>query len=91
MSTLAFGDPSDEYRISGASTGRDGNLRSSVVRILQKDVVVGGDTLRKQCSVSLQITTPTAGFTSAELDSLAEDISTFLTASSVTRLMQGES
>lgn len=91
LDTLTFGDPSDEYRISGASLGRDKLLRASVTRLKQIDLVVGSETVRKQLTVTLAISTPSSGFTAAEIDSLAEDISVFLTSNTVTRLMQGES
>lgn len=90
-STVSFGSPSNEYRISGASVGRDKLLRANIVRVLEKDYTVGGVTERRRLTVALSITSPSAAFTSAEIDSLAEDISVFLTASTVTRLMQGES
>lgn len=90
-STVAFGSPTNEYRVNGATRGRDNLLRSSVVRVLEKDYTSGGVTERKRLIVSLSITSPSVAFTAAEIDSLAEDISVFLTASVVTRLMQGES
>lgn len=89
--TLSFGDPLNEYRIKGATESRDGLLRSTTTRVLQKDVTVEGETQRLQASVQLLIAVPQSGFTAAELDSLAEDISTFFTAGTITRLLQGES
>lgn len=91
LSTLAFGDPSNEYRVAGATLGKDKILRATVSRVLQKDVVEGSNTLRKQCVVQLSVAVPPSGFTSAEVDSLVEDISVFLTAGVATRLLSGES
>lgn len=92
LSTAVFGDPLNEFRVRGASSSsKDGILRSSVTRVFEKDVTVGSDTMRKQCVVTISIASPTAGFTGAEIDGLASDISEFLTASTISRLMQGES
>lgn len=91
LSTVVFGQPLNEYRIRGASLSKDNLLRSSVSRVLEKDSVVNGVTTRKSAIITLNITAPTSDFTGSELDSLAEDISVFLTASTVSRLMQGES
>lgn len=90
-STVSFGDPANEFRIRGASLGKDGLLRASIVRLLQKDVTTGSGTVRKAANVTITIAVPTSGFTSAELDNLALDISTFLTTDTITRLLQGES
>lgn len=88
-STLAFGDPDNSFIVRGASISDP--LRTSVSRLLQKDVVVGGDTIRKSVTVTLSIVTPKSGFTSAEIDSLVLDLSNFINADTVTRLMMGES
>lgn len=90
-STVAFGDPADEFIVRGASVSSDGVHRASVARVLQKDVTSGSDSTRKQATVNIGITVPSDGFTAAELDSLANDISTFFTVDTITRLLQGES
>jgi hypothetical protein len=90
-STVAFGQPEDELRTRGAVSSKDGILRASVTRLLEKDVVVGGDSVRKQLVVSTSISVPNSGFTAAEVDDLLSDISEFATGSTVTRLLQGES
>lgn len=91
LSTVAFGDPQNEFRIRGASSSKDELLRGSVTRILEKDVVVGSDTARKQCAVTLTIAVPYKGYTGSDVDALASDISEFLTPGVITRLLQGES
>lgn len=91
LSTVVFGQPSNDFRIKGAIPSKDGILRSSVSRVLEKDVVVAGGSVRKNAIVTLSIATPAADFTGTELDDLASDISTFITAATISRLMQGES
>lgn len=89
-STLAFGDPNNAFIVRGANAKAD-PLRASVSRVLQKDVVIGGETVRKSATVTLSIVTPSAGFTASEMDSLVTDLSEFITADTVTRLFMGES
>ncbi len=88
-STLSFGDPDDSFVVRGAS--KSDPLRPSVSRVLQKDVTVGGVVVRKTATVTVSIVTPSSGFTAAEIDSLATDLSNFLTVDTVTRLTMGES
>lgn len=90
-STVVFGQPSDEFRIRGASSGKDGILRASITRLLEKDVVLPSGTVRRQAVVTLSITTPSTDYTGTELDGLASDISEFATATTISRLLQGES
>lgn len=91
LSTVVFGQPTNEFRIKGASLSKDGLLRASVIRVLEKDVVVSGTTVRKQCSFAGSFVTPVSDFTAAELDSLASDLDVFITSATLSRLMQGES
>lgn len=91
LNTVTFGQPSNEFRIRGATPSKDGLLRTSVTRVLERDVVVGSSTVRKQCVVTLSVASPVADFTGSEIDGLASDISEFITASTISRLMQGES
>lgn len=91
LSTTTFGSPANEFRIRGAAgPSKDGLLRSSTTRILEKDVTVGGVSTRKQSIVTLTIAVPPADFTAADVDGLASDISEFLTTATITRLLQGE-
>lgn len=89
-STLGFGDPNNAFIVRGANRSSD-PLRASVSRVLQKDVVIGNETVRKSATVTLSIVTPSTGFTATEMDSLATDLSEFITAETVTRLFMGES
>lgn len=91
LSTVSFGSPTDEFRIRSSGTpDQNGILRSSITRVLEKDVTVGATTSRKAIVVTLNIASPVSGFTAAEADSLALDISEFVTAATVTRMLSGE-
>lgn len=92
LSTLTFGQPSNHFNVKGGSLNKG---RSAVVtavsRVLEKDVTVGSETKRLGANVQLVITVPPTGFTSTEIDVLASDISEFLTAATLDRLLGGES
>lgn len=88
LSTLSFSDPSNHFLMRGAS--KTDPLRASVSRVLQKDIVVGGETKRISCTVTLSVVTPSSGFTPAEIDSAATDLSTFITTDTISRLLTGE-
>jgi hypothetical protein len=90
-SDLTFADPANEFRITGASLKKDGSRAGAVTRILQKDVTYEVGTKREQCVVTLNVSVPNTGSVSAtEVDSLIADISEFLSADTVSRLLQGE-
>lgn len=89
-SSVSFGQPDNSFIVRGAAS-RAEPLRASVSRVLQKDVVVGGNTVRKTATVTLSIVTPSADFTAAEIDSMVADMSEFLTVNTTTRLLMGES
>lgn len=90
-STVTLGDPQNQFRLRAPSgVSRDGLLRGSVTRVLEKDVTVGDDVERKQAVVTLQVATPPADFTGSDLDGLASDISEFVTADIVSSLLQGK-
>lgn len=93
LSTVAFGDPSNEFRLRGSSgVNKSGNQSASITRYVQKDVTVGGDTVRKNAFVTLNITMPSGtSLTATEIDNLIADISTFATSATITRLLMGES
>jgi hypothetical protein len=88
-SSVTFGQPDNSFVVRGAPKGDP--LRASVSRVLQKDVTIGGQTVRKTATVTLSIVTPSSDFTATELDSLASDISEFITSATASRLLQGES
>lgn len=88
---LTFSDPADEFRITGASNKKDGSRAGSVTRLFQVDNTVNGATTREQAVVTLSISVPSNGsVTAAKADELAADISSFLTAETMSRLLQGE-
>lgn len=91
LGTVTFGQPLDKFTVRGAVASKDGIARPSVTRVLEKDVVVAGQTTRKQLVVTLSIATPMLDFTGANIDDLVTDVSTFLTPTTVSRLLQGES
>lgn len=91
LSTTDFSSPQNEYRMRGGVIRKDKSIGAGVTRVLQKDLVVGETTKRLQAVVSLSITVPsTGGFSPSELDGLALDLSNFVTADTVSRLLQGE-
>lgn len=86
---VTFGSPTNEFRIRPATApSKDGNMRASITRVLEKDT--GSPAVRKACVVTLSINIPKSGFTSTEVDSLATDLSNFVTADTVSRILQGE-
>lgn len=91
LSTVAFGEPSNELRIRGAALSKDKVLRASITRVLEKDIGTGSDVVRKQCIVTTSVAVPVSGFSAAELDVLMSDISEFATGTSLSRILQGES
>jgi hypothetical protein len=91
LSSVDFGEPVDQFVLRGGSQSKDGMLRASVTRHIEKDVVVlpGDNPTRKPMYVTLSITVPSVGFTAADIDAATADISTFLTADMITYLLQG--
>lgn len=91
LSTLGFGDPANEFIIRPClAPSRDGKLRASIGRLVEKDITVGGVTTRMPLAAVLAFTTPRSGFTATEMDSLATDLSNFVTADTITRVFAGE-
>lgn len=93
-SGLSFDMPANEYRIKGAGRSSKSNqiVTATVTRYLQKDVAVGTAMERRNCVATLSLQLPAGGgFTATELNSLVEDISSFITDATVSRLLQGES
>lgn len=93
-SGLAIGAPSDEFRLSGASTNsKSKTLSISVTRLKQKDFVPAGSAvpIRNSAICTINIQMPNDGsFTATEADSLLTDINEFITAATLTRLSVGE-
>lgn len=90
-SSVAFGQPDNSFIVRGTNALTADPLRASVSRVLQKDVTIGGSVTRKTATVTLSFVAPSSDFTAAELDSLAADLSEFITSSTVSRLFMGES
>lgn len=92
LSTLTFGQPSNFFSVKGGSLTKDrSNVVAAISRTFQKDVTVNGTTTRLSASAQLVITVPSTGFTSTEIDVLASDISEFVSASTLDRVLAGES
>lgn len=92
LSTVAFGSPSNEFRIRGARPSKDGYSRGSVTRYIEIDVTSGGSTVRKNALLTLSLAVPVDGsITVPVIDTAVSDISEFLTTATLSRLMQGES
>lgn len=89
-SSVTFGQPDNSFVIRGAAPKAE-PLRCSVSRVLQKDVTVGGATVRKSATVTLSFVSPSSDFTPTELDSLVADLNEFITPVNVSRLLMGES
>lgn len=90
LSTLTFGNPKNEFRIRGASKGKDGSYRGTITRLVEKDVTINGTVVTKSLVVTLSITSST-DFTAAEIDTAVSDIDVFSTTTNLTRLLAGES
>lgn len=88
-STVSFGSPANELRIRPNTSKKAPSV--SVTRYKQVDYVASAtSTLRIAGSVSLQIQVPEAGFTLADIDVMVAEISEFVSAASVSRMLQGE-
>lgn len=90
-SSVTFGQPDNSFIVRGANALSTDPLRTSVSRVLQKDVTVNGVVVRKTATVTLSMVSPPADFTAAEIDSLVADLSDFISTTTVTRLFMGES
>lgn len=91
-STTTYDGPQNELRITGATRTQSGNLVANVRYILEKDVTVGDDVLRKQCLALVEVRVPRdGGFTTTEIDTMIDNINTFLTGDTLNRVLQGES
>lgn len=91
LSTVTFGQPGNELRCTGGKLSKDGFIRGSISRLIEKDVTVGGATVRKQMVLTCSWSVPPSDFTAAEMDGALSDISEFATTSTLSRLNQGES
>lgn len=91
LTGISFGSPTNEFRIRPAATpGKDGLLRASIIRVLEKDIVVGSSTVRKAGIAGLNIAVPPSDFLGGELDAMVSDISEFITAGIISRVLSGE-
>lgn len=95
LSTVNFGSPSNDLRVTPAGRpNKDGSVRAAVQRVIEKDVVsTAGVTERKLLTVTISINVPSGAaiFTTAEIDAAAADLSSFVTEAVLNRMLQGES
>lgn len=91
LSSLQFGQPDNSFVIRAASL-KANPARCSVSRVLQKDVVEGGSTVRHSATVTVSIVCPnSAVFTPTELSNLVTDAEVFITPDTVSRMLMSES
>lgn len=90
LSTLSFGDPDDSIVVRAASQSGEPR-RFSVSRVLQKDVTVAGDTLRKTATVTNSVVVPSLGFTATDLRGMVLDLADVLSTSNITDILFGRS
>jgi hypothetical protein len=90
LNTVQFGEPENSFKLTPGSLTKSGITSAGISRHFEKDVVEGSDTTRRKASVVLQLSIP-SGFTTAEIDNLITDISTFLDPTTLTRILMGES
>lgn len=91
ISTVGFGQAANLLKITGGKkANKEAPTTCSVSRHLEKDIIASGVSTRRKASVVLQISAP-EGFTTAEIDELIADISTFADPTTLTRILMGES
>lgn len=88
--TVLVGGPTDQVKISAGKVDRNNKTNAAITRTLQKDVVVGSDTLRRMMSYSIQIQME-EGFTTTDVDNGLEMFSIWLTTTVLNRILLGES
>lgn len=91
LGTLTFSDPADYIRIRPGAVRKDGVHTMGFTRVLEKDVTVGDDVVRKSASIVINILQPGDGsFTAAELDSMLADLNEVATATRLNEVAQGK-
>lgn len=91
LSTVLFGQPTNEFRVRPGTMSKDNVIRAAVSRVLEKDITEGSSTVRRAATATLSLVTPASGFTPAEMDAMASDIASFITEAVVSRILQGDS
>lgn len=89
-STITFADPANEFRFRAGSV-KNKILSAGVTRLIEKDVVSGGTTVRENMVITINFQLPSNGvFSQTEVDTALAEISEALTSSVISRLLQGE-
>lgn len=89
-SLVTLQTPDDLIRIRGASIRKDKMLTFGSVYILEKDVNVGGDTVRTNMVCSVNIIMPTHGFTALDVRGGLNVLNDFSTEDRINRQSLGE-
>lgn len=91
LSTVGFGQPVDQFKISAGKRNATSKVTTATMsRHVEKVVTTGSISETRKCSVVLQVQVPD-GFTTAEVDSYIADISDFATPDNLTRVLLGDS
>lgn len=91
LSSVAFGAAGNMVKITGGKkSSKTAPTSASITRHLERDFVVSGTSVRRKCSVVLQLSVP-EGFTVEEVDGLVNDISNFADPTTLRRILMGES
>lgn len=88
LSTLTWGQPLNYFKLTPGTTSNNGITTMSTSRIIQKDVVVGDKTERRQLSVQLIVQT-TGDFTTAEINGAVSDIDAYTDEPSLNYQLNG--
>ena len=90
LSTLAFGDPDNSFRISGGTYNKKtGFTNASILRRVEIDVTEGGVISRRPMSITLGFQMP-KGATVALADAATGQLSDLVTEAFLNRLLNGE-
>lgn len=90
LNTLTYGQPMNILKITpGSVTAKSKTVSLGISRHLEADFTVGSTTERRKLTVNLQVVVP-EGFNATQVDTLIADLSTFLDATSLNRIMMGE-
>lgn len=90
LATVTFGGPSDWFKIAPGRQTKGGLVNMSITRGREKDITIGGLSQRSRLLLIKQFQVE-QGWTSAEMDACASDMSEFLTPERIDYFMLGGS
>lgn len=88
LSTVNFGEPSNEIRLRPNTNPK--NPSFGITRTKQFVVTSGDKVERVNASITLTVNIPALGVPLQQVDGMVNDLSEFISAESLTRLLQGE-